>query len=307
MRFCVFEASPGDRRLACATEARAESVVDLTAAWSTPDAPRDVAELAARGDAGLAEARRIATAADAPQLQVRGLKLLAPIPRPRRNVFCVGRNYREHIIEGNIAQGRDPHVFPEHIELFTKTTTTVTGPGAPIPLHAGLTRMLDYEAELAIVIGDGGKDIDESRGFDAVFGYTIVNDVSARDLQRRHGQWFKGKSLDGTCPMGPWVVHKSALGDPHSLAIRLWVNAELRQDGNTASMLFRIPTIVSLLSAGLTLEPGDVIATGTPSGVGYAMKPPRPLQDGDMVAIEIDGLGRLENTVRADSSTAQQK
>jgi 2-keto-4-pentenoate hydratase/2-oxohepta-3-ene-1,7-dioic acid hydratase in catechol pathway len=307
MRFCVFEASPNDRRLACAAEAKAESVVDLTAAWPAADAPRDVADLAALGETGLAEARRITTAADALRLPLRGLKLLAPIPRPRRNVFCVGRNYREHIIEGNIAQGRDPHAFPEHIELFSKATTAVIGPGAPIPLHAGLTRMLDYEAELAIVIGDGGSDLDESRAMDAVFGYTIVNDVSARDLQRRHGQWFKGKSLDGSCPMGPWVVHKSALADPQALGIRLWVNGELRQDGNTASMLFPVPAIVSLLSAGLTLEPGDVIATGTPSGVGYAMKPPQPLQDGDTVAIEIDGLGRLENTVRAGPSAANRK
>jgi 2-keto-4-pentenoate hydratase/2-oxohepta-3-ene-1,7-dioic acid hydratase in catechol pathway len=298
MRFCVFEASPGDQRLACGIEANADGVVDLTVAWTGDAAPRDVADLAALGEAGLAQARRIASAAGAPRLQVSGLKLLAPIPRPRRNVFCVGRNYREHIIEGNIAQGRDPNTFPEHIELFSKATTAVIGPGAPIPLHAGLTRILDYEAELGIVIGAGGCDIEESRGFDAIFGYTIVNDVSARDLQRRHGQWFKGKSLDGSCPMGPWVVHKSALKDPQALGIRLWVNGELRQDGNTASMLFPIPAIVSLLSAGLTLEPGDVIATGTPSGVGYAMKPPRPLQDGDTVAIEIDGLGRLENTVR---------
>jgi 2-keto-4-pentenoate hydratase/2-oxohepta-3-ene-1,7-dioic acid hydratase in catechol pathway len=300
MRFCVFEGAPGGHHLAADNGADGEYVVDLTAAWPAArvPAPRDVADLARLGDAGLETARRLAAAADAVHLKVADLKLLAPIPRPRRNVFCVGRNYREHIIEGNIAQGRDPHAFPEHIELFTKATTTVTGPRAPIPLHAELTRMLDYEAELGIVIGKGGNDIDESRGLDAVFGYTIVNDVSARDLQRRHGQWFKGKSLDGSCPMGPWVVHKSALGDPHALGIRLWVNGELRQDGNTGSMLFGIPAIVSLLSAGLTLEPGDIIATGTPSGVGYAMKPPRPLRDGDSITIEIDGIGRLENTVR---------
>jgi 2-keto-4-pentenoate hydratase/2-oxohepta-3-ene-1,7-dioic acid hydratase in catechol pathway len=157
--------------------------------------------------------------------------------------------------------------------------------------------MLDYEAELAIVIGKGGVNITEDNANDAIFGYTILNDVTGRDVQRRHGQWFKGKSLDGSCPIGPWVAHKSAIVDPHQLAIRLKVNGELRQNGNTSTMIFSIPRIIAELSAGLTLEPGDIIATGTPSGVGYAMKPPRPLKAGDIISIEIEGLGKLENTV----------
>ena len=299
MHFCVFEDHDGHPRLGCATDAHRRRLVDLTAAWpgSAQPAPCDVGRLAALGEQGLETARRLASEAR-DTLDVGELTLLAPIPRPRKNVFCVGRNYREHIIEGNIAQGRDPNAFPEHIELFTKAPTAVIGPEGPIPLHAELTSLLDYEAELAVIVGAGGSDLSEADARNAVFGYTIVNDVTARDLQRRHGQWFKGKSLDGTCPMGPWVVHASAMRDPHTLSIRLWVNDELRQNGNTASMLFRVPDIVSRLSAGLTLEPGDVIATGTPSGVGYAMKPPRPLKNGDVVAIEIEGIGRLVNTVR---------
>jgi 2-keto-4-pentenoate hydratase/2-oxohepta-3-ene-1,7-dioic acid hydratase in catechol pathway len=297
MYFCVFTQA-GSHHLACAVDAERNYVVDLTVAWpaNAGDPPRDVSQLAALGSSGLATAQRLRDGAA--RLAVADLELSAPIPRPHKNIFCVGRNYREHIIEGNIAQGRDPHAFPEHIELFTKAPTSVIGPGAAIALHDGLTSMLDYEAELAIVIGDGGKDIAPERALDAVFGYTVVNDVSARDLQRRHGQWFKGKSLDRSCPMGPWVIHKSQLADPHALAIRLWVNGELRQDGNTASMICRVPDIISQLSSGLTLEPGDVIATGTPSGVGYAMKPPRPLKEGDVVRIEIEGIGRLENVVR---------
>lgn len=298
MYFCVFEQA-GEFHLGCATDASRTQVVNLTEAWpaGSGPAPRDVAQLAALGDRGLDMARGLSKGSKT--TAVSELKLAAPIPRPRKNVFCVGRNYREHIIEGNIAQGRDANLFPEHIELFTKAPTTVIGPGAAIPLHAALTSMLDYEAELAIVIGNGGASIPAERAFDAVFGYTIINDVTARDLQRRHGQWFKGKSLDGTCPMGPWVVHKSQISNPNALAVRLHVNGELRQDGNTASMIFPVPSIIAQLSAGLTLEPGDVIATGTPSGVGYAMQPPRPLKDGDTIIVEIEQIGQLQNTVRA--------
>jgi 2-keto-4-pentenoate hydratase/2-oxohepta-3-ene-1,7-dioic acid hydratase in catechol pathway len=298
MRFCVFRYAQG-HHLGCAADAAGTQVVDLTAGWPRGGRapPCDVADLAALGDEGLDVVAQLLRA-PAALIDAGSLALAAPIPRPRKNVFCVGRNYREHIVEGNIAQGRDPNAFPEYIELFTKAPTAVIGPGAEIPLHDGLTAMLDYEAELAIVIGSGGTNLSTAAAMDAVFGYTVVNDVTARDLQRRHGQWFKGKSLDGTCPMGPWVVHRSAVPDPHRLSIRLWVNGELRQDGTTASMLFRVPDIVRELSAGLTLEPGDVIATGTPSGVGYAMTPPRPLKHGDRIAIDIAGIGRLENVVK---------
>jgi len=300
MRFCVFKTAAGPH-LGCALDVHDEYVVDLTSDWPRDDPrlppPADVAELAILGDAGIEVARTLARAGKT-KLEIAHLSLLAPVPRPRRNVFCVGRNYREHIIEGNVARGLETAELPKFIQLFTKATSAVIGPGATIPLHAGLTRLLDYEAELAIIIGRGGCDISEADAISAVFGYTIVNDVTARDLQRRHDQWFKGKSLDGSCPMGPWVVHKSALADPHALSIRLWVNGELRQNSNTSQMIFKVPNIIADLSAGLTLEAGDVIATGTPSGVGYAMKPPCALQEGDVVAVEIEGIGRLENVVR---------
>ena len=295
MYFCTFNLN-GRPQLGLAQNSKLEALVNLTEIWPEAFAPSNVGELIASGDAGLAIAAKLHKSASK-WIDVHDLQWLAPIPKPHKNIFCVGRNYREHIIEGNIAQGREPNLFPEFIELFTKAPTAVIGHGATIPLHAGLTAMLDYEAELAIVIGKGGVNITEDMANDAIFGYTILNDVTGREVQRRHGQWFKGKSLDGSCPIGPWVAHKSAIADPHQLAIRLKVNGELRQNGNTSTMIFSIPRIITELSAGLTLEPGDIIATGTPSGVGYAMKPPRPLKAGDIISIEIEGLGKLENTV----------
>ena len=172
----------------------------------------------------------------------------------------------------------------------------MVGPGASIPIFPKLSTRIDYEVELAVVIGKTGRDIQPDQAMAHVFGYTIVNDVTARDVQRRHGgQFFKGKGLDGSCPMGPVIVTADAIGDPARLGLRLSVNGESRQDGNTADMIFDIPTLIASLSEGMTLDPGDVIATGTPSGVGYAMDPPMFLEDGDVVVCEIDGIGKLEN------------
>ena len=297
MYFCTFNLN-GSSQLGMAKNSQLQALVNLTEMWPEALAPSNVGEFIAKGDAGLVIAAKLHQSANK-WIDVQGLQWLAPVPKPHKNIFCVGRNYREHIIEGNIAQGREPNLFPEVIELFTKAPTAVIGHGATVPLHAGLTAMLDYEAELAIVIGKGGVNITEDNANDAIFGYTILNDVTGREIQRRHGQWFKGKSLDGSCPIGPWVAHKSAIADPHQLAISLKVNGEQRQNGNTSTMIFTIPRIIAELSAGLTLEPGDIIATGTPSGVGYAMKPPRPLKTGDVISIEIEGLGKLENTVGA--------
>ena len=224
-------------------------------------------------------------------------KARAPIPHPGKNIFCVGRNYKEHIIEGNRAAGRDPNDFPKAMEVFSKPWTTVIGPGDPVKRHAKHTRLLDYEIELAIVIGTGGVDIPREKALDHVFGYTIVNDVTARDLQKRHGQWFKGKSLDTFCPMGPWVVHTSAVPDAQNLDMEMLVNGKTRQKANTSDMLFDVPAIIEQLSAGLSLHPGDVIATGTPSGVGFAMTPPGCLEVGDVMTARIAGLGELTNTV----------
>jgi 2-keto-4-pentenoate hydratase/2-oxohepta-3-ene-1,7-dioic acid hydratase in catechol pathway len=249
--------------------------------------------------AGLAVAREALAAADtgAAVVPAGAVRLLAPLPRPAKNVFCVGRNYAEHIAEGERAQNVKIGVTEVPV-FFTKPPTAVIGPGAGIPVFADVSTSIDYEVELAIVIGKPGRDIRPERVSDHIFGYTIVNDVSARDVQRRHGgQFFKGKALDGSCPMGPWIVTADGIADPGRLGIRLWVNGEKRQDSTTAAMIFDIPTLIASLSAGLTLEAGDVIATGTPSGVGYAMDPPRFLRPGDVVTCEIDGIGRLENPV----------
>ncbi|MFK8080076.1 MAG: fumarylacetoacetate hydrolase family protein [Granulosicoccus sp.] len=224
--------------------------------------------------------------------------LLAPLPVPRKNVFCVGRNYAEHIAEGARAQNKTINVT-EHPVYFTKPSTAVIGPDAQIPIFPALSESIDYEVELTAVIGKAGRDISKSSAFDHIFGYTILNDITARDVQRRHGgQYFKGKSLDGSCPIGPWIVTADAIGNPQNLAIGLSVNGEVRQNGNTSSMIFDIPTIIASLSEGLTLEPGDLVATGTPSGVGYAMEPPTFLKHGDTVICKVENIGELRNTLR---------
>lgn len=226
-------------------------------------------------------------------------KLQAPIPVPRKNVLCVGRNYAKHIAEGDRAQNQNVGVT-EHPVYFTKPPTAIVPPGGNVLVFPRLSESMDYEVELAVVIGTAGRNIPKAEAMDYVFGYTILNDISARDVQRRHGgQYFKGKALDGSCPLGPWIVTADAIEDPHALSIGLKVNGEQRQAGNTADMIFDIPTLIASLSEGMTLEPGDIIATGTPSGVGYAMDPPQFLKDGDTVVCELSEIGTLSNTVRS--------
>ncbi len=229
--------------------------------------------------------------------------LLAPIPAPRKNVFCVGRNYAEHIAEGDRAQKQNVGVT-ENPVYFTKPPTAVIGPDAEIPIFPHVSESIDYEVELVVVIGKPGRNIKKADAYDHIFGYTILNDISARDVQRRHGgQYFKGKALDGSCPLGPWIVTADAIGRPDNLSIGLTVNGEVRQNGNTSQMIFDIPTLIESLSAGLTLEPGDLIATGTPSGVGYAMEPPQFLKHGDTVVCEVEKIGQLSNTMRRELNT----
>jgi 2-keto-4-pentenoate hydratase/2-oxohepta-3-ene-1,7-dioic acid hydratase in catechol pathway len=255
------------------------------------------------GPAALAVLRGLA--ANAPTATVAAPRLLAPIPRPRKNVFCVGRNYAEHIAEGERAQNIKVGVSEQPV-YFTKPPTAVIGPDATAPIFPSVSTKIDYEVELALIIGQGGVNIPRERAMEHVFGYAICNDITARDVQRRHGgQFFKGKGLDGSCPFGPWIVTADEIADPHALGLRLWVNDEKRQDGNTKDMIFDIPTLIASLSEGLTLEPGDILATGTPSGVGYAMEPPRWLADGDVVTCEIDGIGRLVTTMRSADAAAQ--
>ncbi|ASJ76106.1 fumarylacetoacetate hydrolase family protein [Granulosicoccus antarcticus] len=228
---------------------------------------------------------------------IKDIELLAPIPSPRKNIFCVGRNYAEHIAEGDRAQKQTVGVT-EYPVYFTKPPTAVIGPKALIPIFPSLSENIDYEVELTLVIGKAGRNISSDQAYDHIFGYTIINDITARDIQRRHGgQYFKGKGLDGSCPCGPWIVTADAISDPHNLSIGLSVNGEVRQNGSTSDMIFDIPTLIESLSQGLTLEPGDMLATGTPSGVGYAMDPPKYLKDGDTVVCEISEIGQLENTM----------
>jgi 2-keto-4-pentenoate hydratase/2-oxohepta-3-ene-1,7-dioic acid hydratase in catechol pathway len=222
--------------------------------------------------------------------------LMAPIPHPLRNVFCVGRNYIDHVREG-YQMRRAELKLPEVPQFFTKATRAVNAPHGDIRLDKRVTDSLDYEVELAVVIGKGGRDVPQEKALEHVFGYCVANDVTARDLQQRHDQWFKGKSLDGSLPLGPAIVTKEEIADVSSLELSLTVNGELRQHARVAQMIFSIPAIIASLSAGLTLEAGDIIATGTPSGVGYAMHPPRFLRDGDIVVATIANIGELRNRV----------
>ncbi len=214
----------------------------------------------------------------------------APIPRPRKNVMCIGRNYAAHARELK-------HEQPPAPVFFTKAPTAVIGPLDAIPYPRGLTSQLDWEVELGVVIGTGGRDIAEPSALRHVFGYTIINDVTARDLQGRHLQWFKSKSLDGTCPMGPVVVTAEEIADPQDLELTLRVNGVVKQRANTRDMIFPVARILADLSAGMTLDPGDCIATGTPEGVGHGRTPAQYLQPGDVVEAEIEKIGILRNPV----------
>jgi 2-keto-4-pentenoate hydratase/2-oxohepta-3-ene-1,7-dioic acid hydratase in catechol pathway len=226
-------------------------------------------------------------------IPIDSVNLLAPIPRPEKNIFCVGKNYEEHAIEMGSAAD-----IPEHPMVFTKAPTSVVGHNAQVLAHSEITNQLDYEGELAVVIGKQGYGISREEALDYVFGYTILNDITARDIQEKHKQFFLGKSLDTTCPIGPWIVHHSAINDPNNLNIQTYVNGELRQNSNTSNFIFDIQEIIAVLSRGMTLEPGDIIATGTPAGVGKGFKPPRYLKSGDIIIIEIEKIGSLQNTIQ---------
>lgn len=267
--------------------------------WSALSHARDVGDLAAAPAEALAALSVFLNAESSTTLirRIPRRSLLAPIPYPRRNIFCVGRNYLEHVREGDLKRGIQTPI-PQHPQYFTKPPSTVIGDQGAIEIEPWVSDKIDYEVELAVIIGQPIRNADPESAMAAIFGYTIINDVTARDLQRQHDQWFKGKGLDTFCPMGPWVVTQDEITDPHTLAIRLWVNGDLRQTDTTAHMHFSVGRIIADLSKGMTLMPGDVIATGTPPGVGYAMTPPQFLKAGDLVACEIEGIGRLSNPVR---------
>lgn len=257
------------------------------------------AETAQRGALPLIEALAsggVLPPVDATSVAVSSVRLEAPLPVPRRNLWCVGRNYHAHARELSVSVFKDNDANPESWPIvFTKVPECVVGPHDNVLLPgASISEQIDYEAELAVVIGKGGKNITRADALGHVFGYTIVNDVTARDVQMRHQQWDMGKSFDTFCPMGPWIATADEL-DGTKTRVRGWVNGELRQDGLAENMIFDIPTLIETVSRGITLYPGDVIATGTPAGVGMGLKPPRYIKAGDVIRIEVDGIGSIEN------------
>jgi 2-keto-4-pentenoate hydratase/2-oxohepta-3-ene-1,7-dioic acid hydratase in catechol pathway len=271
-------------------------VIDIPAALGASDETNTVIGIIAAGAPMLDKLRALATKPGTTAVALTDVKLHAPIPRPSKNVFCVGWNYLPHFEEG-AKKLQDDRKLPEWPVFFSKAPTTVIGPYDTVPFHSQVSSQCDWEVELGVVIGPGGKDIAQADAMKHVWGYTVINDVSWRDLQRRHGgQWHKGKSLDGSCPMGPWIVTADEL-DGSDTRVRCWVNGELRQDARTSDLIFGIEAIVAFISETCTLEPGDLILTGTPSGVGTWQDPPQFLQSGDRVRIEIEGLGAIEHAV----------
>jgi 2-keto-4-pentenoate hydratase/2-oxohepta-3-ene-1,7-dioic acid hydratase in catechol pathway len=279
---------------------RSDHMLDLTAVtrrgW--PDAPASLLALVQRGLGAWTRMREIAEA-PGPGAETHLLSTVtwhAPIPRPLKNVFCLGRNYAAHAKESARARGQNV-ALPSVPVIFSKAPTSVTGPFSDIWVDRVVTDQVDWEVELGVIVGMKGVNIPRAEALRHVFGYTVINDLSARELQQQHGQWFKGKSLDGFCPMGPVVVTADAFGDPQAKRLSCRVNDVTKQDGTTADMIFPVDLIIEWLSKGLTLEAGDVIATGTPDGVGLARTPPEFLRDGDVVETEVEGIGMLRNRI----------
>jgi 2,4-diketo-3-deoxy-L-fuconate hydrolase len=275
-----------------------------------------VADLSARFDSmqslieeglpALEEARSLVEK-DSTEADIAEIDLRAPIPHPRRNVFCMGWNYQTHFEEGQGRRGDDQEELPEYPTFFDKPTTTVIGPYDDIPFDGDFSEKMDYEAELAVVIGRAGRSIPAAEAAEHIFGYTIANDVTARDVQRRHGgQWLKGKGMDGSCPLGPWIVTTDEIPDPQNLPIHCHVNGMQKQNSNTSFMVFAIPRLIEELSLAMTLLPGDILLTGTPEGVGYARTPPEYLAPGDEVTVTVGDIGSITNRVVARSLVRQE-
>jgi len=305
MRYATFSLkSDPTERLGAVLPGRSDTVFDVHAlVGAAPGSlPRSLPDLIRQGRAGWERLAAQITQAAAGTVPANAkyaagvVRWHPPIGRPAKNVICLGLNYSSHIEEGAKARGREVKI-PEHPVFFTKSPTSVNGPFDPIQWDPAVTEQVDYEVELGVVIGIGGKNIPRSKALEHVFGYTVINDVSARDLQMRHLQWFKGKSLDGFCPMGPVVVTADEFGNPQAKKIGTRVNGVQKQDSTTANMIFPVDVIIEALSKGMTLEPGDVIATGTPEGVGLGRTPQEWLGDGDMVETEVEGIGALRNQV----------
>ena len=271
-------------------------IVDIPGALGATEDTATMLGVIAAGAPMLAQLHELARKSPIGAPVLADVKLHAPIPRPRKNIFCVGWNYLEHFEEGG-RKLKDDRELPQHPVFFTKAPTTVNGPYDDIPFQGHLSTSLDWEVEVGVIIGAPGRDIAEADAMRHVFGYTVINDVTWRDVQRRHGgQWFKGKSLDGTCPMGPWIVTADSL-DFSDLRVTTRVNGVTKQDSRTKFLYFKLPRLIAELSAGMTLEPGDVISTGTPEGVGYARNPPEFLRPGDLLESEVEGIGVMRNPV----------
>ena len=294
MRLVTFSDAQGTR--IGVHDSESNSIVDLAA---TTRLPKEMTEFIALGKNGLKRARAAVRSGDA-RLAFDSVKLHAPIPRPARNLHCVGKNYDDHAREFH-ASGFDASAgkdaVPELPIIFTKWPNSVIAHLEPIPSYLDYTHSTDYEGELTGVIGPGGRGISTANAFDHVYGYTIVNDATARTLQNQHKQWFLGKSLDGYCPMGPCIVTADEVRDVTKLQLTTKVNGEVRQDAPVSQLIFDIPTLIATLSRVMTLEPGDLIATGTCAGVGIGFNPPKFLNKGDRVAITIEPIGTLENPV----------
>ncbi|SDZ40617.1 2-keto-4-pentenoate hydratase/2-oxohepta-3-ene-1,7-dioic acid hydratase (catechol pathway) [Jannaschia faecimaris] len=262
---------------------------------SGPDAGNAVRDLVSGASGSLADWKAKADA----RHPVSDVQLLAPIPEPRRDIFCVGKNYRAHAAEFH-SSGFDTTAkaaVPSDPVVFTKATTTVVGPDAEVRGSLDTTGTVDYEGELGVVIGTRAFQVSRDAAMDCIFGYVIINDVTSRELQQKHNQWVIGKGIDTFCPMGPWLVTADEAGDPRAMQLETTINTEVRQKASVADLIFDIPTLISTISQTMTLLPGDIIATGTPEGVGIGFKPPRYLIAGDIMEVSISGLGRLTNRI----------
>jgi 2-keto-4-pentenoate hydratase/2-oxohepta-3-ene-1,7-dioic acid hydratase in catechol pathway len=293
MKLVTFSVGSGDR--VGVVDAEAGLVRDVSDLL-----PEGAGVLDVIGDWDALGPRLVERAPALPSRPLGSVTLRAPIPVPRRDVFCVGKNYRDHVAEFGRSGYDQPdrsEALPEYPVVFSKATTSVTGPFDDIDPHRGVTAELDYEAELGVIIGRGGRGIPRDEAFAHVWGFTVVNDVTARDLQRAHKQWLIGKSLDTHCPMGPYAVSADEVADVTALVVESTVNGEPRQSAPVKDLIFDIPELIATLSAGITLLPGDVIATGTPAGVGIGFDPPRFMVSGDVVEARITGLGAQRNRI----------
>ena len=297
MRYATFSVGRDTApRLGIVRDDRVLDAATLATGWPGPF-PRTVLELVQLGPDAWDRARALGDASGGATYPSADVRWHAPVPKPVRNIVCLGLNYVKHAKESAEARGREVKI-PTDPLFFTKAPTSVNGPFDDIRVDRAVTNQVDWEAELGVILGTGGVNIRRADALAHVFGYTVINDTTARDLQARHIQWFKGKSLDTFCPMGPVVVTADEFGDPQDKQLLLAVNGVVKQQATTADMIFPVDVIIETLSRGLTLEVGDVIATGTPEGVGIGRTPPEFLKDGDLVEVTIEDIGTLRNRVR---------